>query len=202
MPERMIRSGSPDACRGFTLVELGVTLTVLAILVGLAVPSFANMTQRNRLTAAANELVAALQTARVEAVSRGQSVALCPSNAAAQQCVGSDWSRLIVFIDADRNGVVEAPDDEVLRSVVIDGAGLHVNASPAVGGKPIRFAPDGLVRVETGRAASLQVCSDRLTPESNNARAIRIAVSRVAVEQLAAADCEEPSDVSTVESST
>src|SRR5689334_185 len=51
---------------GFTLVELMVTVAVLAIMAGLAVPSFQATVNANRLTGSTNELVNALQTARME----------------------------------------------------------------------------------------------------------------------------------------
>ena len=44
---------------GFTLVELMVTLIVLGILLGLAVPSFMNLYNRNKLTTSANKVTAA-----------------------------------------------------------------------------------------------------------------------------------------------
>ncbi len=65
---------------GFTLVELMVTLSVLAVLLGVGVPSFQATIRGNRITATANDLVAALQFARSEAVRLGVNVTLCPSN--------------------------------------------------------------------------------------------------------------------------
>ena len=65
---------------GFTLVELMVTITVLAVLLGVGVPSFQATIQGNRITTAANDLVAALQYARSEAVRRGVNVTVCSSN--------------------------------------------------------------------------------------------------------------------------
>ena len=50
--------------RGFTLVELLVTLAVAAILLALATPSFADLLRANRLAAANNALVTALNVAR------------------------------------------------------------------------------------------------------------------------------------------
>ena len=56
--------------RGFTILELMITLVVLGFLAALAVPSFSQMIARNNLSAASNDLVVALLTARSEAVKR------------------------------------------------------------------------------------------------------------------------------------
>ena len=56
--------------RGFTVIELMITIVVLGFLAALAVPSFSQMIARNNLSAASNDLVVALITARSEAVKR------------------------------------------------------------------------------------------------------------------------------------
>ena len=67
--------------RGFTLIELMVTLSVLAIVLSLAAPSFASLLASNRMSTQTNEFMVALNLARSEAVRRSQPVTLLSSNA-------------------------------------------------------------------------------------------------------------------------
>ena len=69
---RHLKTGS-----GFTLIELVVTMAVLAILVTLATPSFTSIMNNNRLTSNANEMLTTLQSARMEAVRRNARVVIC-----------------------------------------------------------------------------------------------------------------------------
>lgn len=57
--------------RGFTILELMITLAVAGILSTLAFPSFVTMTKNNRLTTQANDFILALNLTRSEAVKRG-----------------------------------------------------------------------------------------------------------------------------------
>jgi type IV fimbrial biogenesis protein FimT len=86
--------GSPVGDRwaqGFTLVELMVTLLVLAILLGLAVPSFRDASLSSRLTGYSNDLVASVQVARSEAIKRNLSVTLCAASAESSTCEDVNW---------------------------------------------------------------------------------------------------------------
>lgn len=65
--------------RGFTLVELVVTLLVAMILAATALPNMRQLIQSNRLKTASNELVNAIYMARGEAVKRRVTVNVCPS---------------------------------------------------------------------------------------------------------------------------
>lgn len=179
---------------GFTMVELMVTLAVLAILVTLAAPSFANLIYANRLAGAANDIVAALQVARMESIRRGQSVVICPSTDGVS-CAGGSWARMIVFSDRNGNRAVNVPEDVVLRDIAVSSSGMQVVPSANVSGSGwIRFSPDGLAWVGANRSGAISVCSDRL-PDARNTRDVRIVTSRVSVTtRNGSSACTAPSD--------
>lgn len=103
---------------GFTLVELMITLLLAAIIMSLAVPGFGDLMRGNRAATQANELVAALNLARSEAVKRGARVSACPSTNQATCANSTDWATgWIVFVDlAANDGAAPVVQDPVLRA--------------------------------------------------------------------------------------
>ncbi|OOG55240.1 hypothetical protein B0E47_10690 [Rhodanobacter sp. B05] len=69
----------PARSRGFSLLELMITITVMAILLAIAVPSFRDVIHRNEVSSASNALLASVSYARSESVTRSQLVSMCPS---------------------------------------------------------------------------------------------------------------------------
>lgn len=69
--------------RGFTVVELMITVAVAAVLLMIAIPSFRNITLSNRLNIAANDVVNSIGVARMEAIKRNSSTQLCGNTASA-----------------------------------------------------------------------------------------------------------------------
>src|SRR4030066_971324 len=95
--------------RGFTLVELLVVLAVGAILLAIAIPSYAFLVNTNRLAAATNALFSYLQLARSEAIKRATRVTVCKSsNAMAAQPSGNAaaaWQGgWVIFVDGGAKG--------------------------------------------------------------------------------------------------
>ena len=94
---------------GFTLLELLITIFVVAILISVGVPSFTRTIQTSRMASSANDLVTSMHRARTEAVKRRVPVTLCASNnplAPAPVCnIGGNMVGWVVFVDdADING--------------------------------------------------------------------------------------------------
>lgn len=73
-----------SSTRGYSLVELMVVLTVVAILSAVAGPSLKSLTDAQRMRSASYDMVSDLLLARSEALKRGTTVQVVPS--------GSDWA--------------------------------------------------------------------------------------------------------------
>ena len=75
--------------RGFTLIELMVTLAVLAVLIVLAVPSFQDYFQKARVRGTADQVTDLLARARAVAVKSNMPVAVQANNDSGNWCVGA-----------------------------------------------------------------------------------------------------------------
>lgn len=100
---------------GVTLIELLVTLSVIAILLAVAAPSFQAFSKENRAVSISNELVSALTLARSEAIKRNTSVTVCKTadpNAASPTCsTAATWQTgWLVFTDGGTTGSVDGTD--------------------------------------------------------------------------------------------
>jgi len=92
---------------GFTLVELLVTISVLAILISIAQPSFVDMINENRNIAKVNLLIRDINLARTEAVNRRVDVWLTS--------IGGGWDNgWTIFSDIDGDATLDDDGDALL----------------------------------------------------------------------------------------
>jgi type IV fimbrial biogenesis protein FimT len=78
--------------RGFSLVELMVTITISAILLMVAVPAFNDAVLGSKLSSLANDFVASTNLARSEAIKRNAVVTMCASTNGTS-CASGDWQQ-------------------------------------------------------------------------------------------------------------
>lgn len=101
---------------GFTLVELMVTLAVLAIVVSLALPSMRSFVRQSNAATTSNNILTAFTLARSEAIRSNGNVSVCPSNTDQTACAASWNNGWIVFTDAGVAGVLNPGTDVVIST--------------------------------------------------------------------------------------
>jgi len=174
---------------GFTVVEVMVALAIVAILVGVAAPSFRTALMNMRMSAAANDLIADLSFARSEASKLNVTVFICASTNNVQ-CNTIQWNRgWIIFPDLDGDRRRDANEDLLKARTLFDTDIAAANritvqtcgdAPLASGGRSVGYSPVGTTGV-TGAAFAL--CDGRTTPDAG--RLVRIIPSgRPAVSKI------------------
>ncbi|WP_237068699.1 GspH/FimT family pseudopilin [Microbulbifer guangxiensis] len=134
--------------RGFTLIELMLVLSIMAIIISLAAPPMGDFLKRYRAEVQRQALFDLIALSRSKAYGHGETFTLCGS-ADHQSCSG-DWARGALLF-ADTNGDGSRSSDEQIERVMEplpEGASL---AWASFGNKPyLQFRPNGLTRNQSG----------------------------------------------------
>ena len=156
--------------RGFTLVELMITLGVLAIIAALAAPSLSQFIAEQRLIAATNDLLYATRVTRSEAIKRGLRVSLCPRNLGTEPgcATNNAWQQgWLVFEDNNVNGSWD-DGETLIQDQPGKPSSISITGNRNVS-RYVSYSPLGDTRRARGahRRGSLQlgtisICSSRL----------------------------------------
>lgn len=130
---------------GFTLVELLTTIALLAILTGLALPSFGGLLAKWHRDSATRALISHLQLARMSAIKGSTKVVMCISRSGSQCDPPSqhDWSSgWLIFRDSNLNNDLD-PDEELVATSGPTPGILGLASSNKV--RRFVFLPNGLM---------------------------------------------------------
>lgn len=95
---------------GFSLLELMVTLAILAIILGIGTSSFIPQIDSSHARAVSNSLRASIAQTRSESITRGGNVRLCGSTDGGS-CVNTFNDGWIIYHDSDNSGAFSASDN-------------------------------------------------------------------------------------------
>ncbi|MGN8080386.1 pilus assembly FimT family protein [Variovorax sp. 22077] len=168
------------ATMGFTLIELMVTISVLAVMLGIAAPLLIDFVRNNKVRAVANTLQNGLRTAQTEAMRRNQQVVFILTNATpsgdtpvAAAINGKHWAAYTVVPDGSSESMALLDTgviDDVGSEVAITGPAvlcfsslgrLKYNSAPGITGKSCELPSGGPAQIYgvalTGATRSLRV---------------------------------------------
>jgi len=104
--------------QGVTLIELLVTLSLIAIVLSLAAPSFRELMLNNQRASHINAMMASLNLARAEAAKRGAEAVVCITDGASPpdcDTGATQWEDgWLVVVDRDKDGTVTRADGDLI----------------------------------------------------------------------------------------
>lgn len=143
--------------RGFTIVELMISLAIGAVLFSIGMPALRDAVMDNRMTNSTNEMILALTLARSEAITRKRNTfvtALNFSNGANEWGFGG-W---VVWMDNNNNGNRDVPAEDIRQfgpypdTTFMDGPN---------GETQLQFLPSGVRLAGANNPYLITVCDSR-----------------------------------------
>lgn len=146
---------------GFTLIEMLITLAIIAVTITIGVPTFKQTLQHYRVVTTMHLITSDLALARNAAIMRRSRVVVCPRTTDLRCRTDADWSNgWIVFID--RRGNRQPDASENILSV--GGAKISAQVSIRASRGFLRYQSDGrsahsnqTIRICTGGALAGEI---------------------------------------------
>lgn len=169
------------SCGGFTLIELSVTLTVMAVLMALAMPSVFAWISNTRVRTVSDALQNGLRQAQAEAVRRSRTAVFSLTNDSAPRTSltavanGSNWSiNFVASSRLDTAGVATFVEAGVLTNA---GTGVRISGPAAICFNPLgRLVANGATGI-TGATCSLASTPTYDVTLASADRPLRVVVS-------------------------
>lgn len=135
--------------QAYTLLELMLVVSLVAILAAFAIPSFNNFIQRSRAETQINQLISAIHYARLNAITHQQKITLCMSND--EISCGGQWSDGQIILNQDK---------KILQKFPVLGSGISLNwqSSGQNRNTYLEFLPTGFTN---GQKGSFYYCNLR-----------------------------------------
>lgn len=147
-----------------------MVIAIAGILLGIGMPNLRSFIVSNRLTTAANDIIAALQLARSEATRRGVTVILRTNGTAGSGDFSTGWQ---LFADADADGVIDT--GELVRAGGAIDNSMSMRASTSTFGTDITF--DGAGRSVNGSGVVV-ICLGGVLVDGSESRSRAIIIDR------------------------
>jgi len=165
---------------GFTLIELMITIAIVAVIAMIGIPAMGDFILNNRIRSQSGNLMLQLAHARSEAIRTASRVTICPGQVSDVTgdpvCNGTTaWENgWVSFVDTNKDPEENSDETPLLISTALDG---NNTLRSAVFSTYISFSPNGWLAdpPDADQPWSFALCDSR--GFGNDARAIVIALA-------------------------
>ena len=137
-PRRVSNRAGTSAPAGFTLLELILVMAIIAIIVGISIPSLHGFARGRRMTGCADQIAALTQYAHTQAITRATTYRFNLRPASMNQ-PAAYW----LTVQADDGTFVPTGDNMGLQYEAPEGVDISWNAPQQPDGQYIQFQPTG-----------------------------------------------------------